>query len=172
VKGCALLAAAAICGCGRLGFDPPGSSDGAAGDDAPPGGSDASGSGGIDAMTDAMMIDAMPAACAEAIEVFANTMKRSATCLGLDRFDGCGPNATEEVVFKWVVPASGSYTVTSTNVGTGAINSTGRVNAGCTGTTSCIGVSQTMYTAGQVIYFALEAPTGGCVTYDFLIMSN
>lgn len=122
----------------------------------------------IDALPDAML----PAACAEAIDVVANVPKRSATCLGLDRLDGCGPVGTEEVVFRWVVPTSGNYTVSSTNIATTAINSTGRVNAACTGTTICAGVSGTSYTAGQIVYFVLEAPTGGCATYDLLIESN
>lgn len=137
------------------------------GDDAPAGTNDASGSGA----TDGALPDALPAACANAIDVFANTPQRSMTCSGFDRIDACGPPNAEDVVFRWVVPADGTYTITSTNIANGVINSTGRVNAACTGTSSCVGLSQTQYTAGQVLFFALEAPSG-CVTYDFLIMAN
>jgi hypothetical protein len=169
VKGCALLAAAAICGCGRLGFDPRGDDGGSgpSGDDAPPGSGDASGSG----VTDGPMPDTLPAACVTAIEVFTNTPHRSTTCTGNNLFDGCGPPTAEEVVYKWVVPADGNYTVTSTDISNGNINSTGAVNAACTGTVSCTGISQMPYTAGQVFFFALESQSG-CVTYDFLIMGN
>lgn len=140
------------------------------GSDASGGSGDASGAGS-DAAVDMMMIDAMPAACAEAIEVFADMVKRSSTCLGFDRLDGCGPDATEEVVFKWVVPASGGYQISSTNIANGTIQSTGRVNAACTTATMCSGITQTPFTAGQVVYLALEAPAGGCATYDLSIVS-
>jgi hypothetical protein len=165
VKGCALVAAAAICGCGRLGFDP--RTDGAisTGDDAPASGSDAS---GLDAI---LMPDAMPAACASAIEVVVNVPSRSTTCTGFDRIDGCATVVAEEVVFRWVVPANGSYTVSSTEVGTGIIRSTGRVDSACAATSACPGISQMPYTAGQVVYFAVESQTG-CMTYDFLVASS
>lgn len=113
----------------------------------------------------------MPAACAEAIEVFANTPHRSTTCLGFDRIDGCAGPGAEEVVYKWVVPASGNYTIQSAEVGTGVIRSTGRVNAMCNATSSCPGLTQTPFTAGQVLYFAIESQTG-CMQYDFSITSN
>ena len=116
--------------------------------------------------------DALPLACADAIEVFADNAKRSSTCLGVDQLDGCGPAGTQEVVFRWVVPATGVYTVSSTNVGNGVIESTGRVDAACATATTCTGISAMPYTGGQVIYFALEAPSGGCVTYDFLVDTN
>lgn len=167
MKGCALLAAAAICGCGRVGFDPLG--DGAiGGDDAPAGGSDASGSG----TSDGPMPDGMPAACAEAIEVFAGTPHRSTTCTGMDRIDGCGPQAAEEVVYKWVVPANGTYTISAVEVPSGnVVIGTGRVNAACTSASMCTGVSAMPYTVGQVLYFALEA-NSGCLTNDFTITTN
>lgn len=166
MKGCALLAAAAICGCGRLGFDPLGEG----GDGGPAGGDGSSGSDATGTMTDAMP-DAMPAACAEAIDVVTGTPFRSTTCTGFDRIVGCVGASAEEVVFRWVVPANGVYTVSSTEVATGTIRSTGRVNAACATATSCAGISQMPYTAGQVVYFAVESTTG-CMTYDFLVAAN
>lgn len=164
VTGCVLVAAAAICGCGRVGFDPLG--DGGASSDALDTGSDAAGT-----QDGTSQPDANPAACAGAIDVVTNTPKRSTTCLGFDRVDGCGPVGAEEVVFRWVVPSTGIYQISSTEVGTNIIRSTGMVDDACSGTSSCIGLLQTNFTAGEVFYFVVEGQ-GGCMTYDFLVSSS
>jgi hypothetical protein len=101
-----------------------------------------------------------------------NTPIAISTCAGNnDRFDGCGPPGTFEVVFKFTAPSSGGYTIRARDAGTMNVSTmTGRINAGCTGTTTCAALIGTTFTAGQVVYFVIEASSGACVNVDFEVI--
>ncbi|HEY5925717.1 MAG TPA: hypothetical protein VIV11_28720 [Kofleriaceae bacterium] len=168
-----LVVMVALVGCGRVGFDPtPGSGPGDDGGGGSGGGDGGGASDGSITGGDAPMPDAQPAACATAMTVQAGTPIAISTCAGNnDRFDGCGPNSTFEVVFKFFVPATGTYTVRAFDAGTMNIsNTTGRLNAGCTTTTTCTGVLQTTFTSGTIEYFVVEASSGGCTNIEFDVM--
>jgi len=159
----ALVALAPLVACGRLGFDPTGDS-GSGSSTGDGGGGDGSGSGTADAMP-----DAQPAACATAMTLQFNTPVAISTCAGNnDRFDGCGPPGTFEVVFEFTAPSTGSYTFRARDAGTQNVsNSTGIINGGCSATTNCAGVSGRPLSAGQVEYFVIEASSGGCANIEF-----
>ncbi len=153
-----------LVGCGRIAFDPIG------GDDVAPtgdGGGSGSGDGGGSSMTDGAMPDALTA-CNNALTLQPLTSMAVSTCSGSDLLDGCGPAGTQEVVFKFVVPTTGGYNFRARDAGTQNVsNSTGFVNAGCTATVQCVGITSQPYTAGQVLYFAIEASSGGCANIEF-----
>lgn len=153
----------ALAACGRVGFDLT--------TDSGEGSGEGSGSGSGSGTGSDAAVDALPPACAQAIPVTFNAPMTISTCSGmLDRFDGCGPTATNEVVFSFTVPSSGSYNIRAYNTGTTNVsNSTGVVNAACSTVSQCVGVLGRSYTAGQVVYFAIESSAGGCATIDFLI---
>ncbi|NVB82642.1 MAG: hypothetical protein HOV81_29965 [Kofleriaceae bacterium] len=160
-----LVVVAVLAACGRVGFDltTDSQSDGGSGSGS---GSDGGSGSGSDAGA-----DAQPAACAQAIAVTLGMPMTISTCSGMtDRLDGCGPAGTNEVVFSFTVPATGGYNVRAYNTGTTNVsNSTGVVGASCDTVNPCVGVLGRSYTAGQVVYFAIEASAGGCATIDFLI---
>jgi len=163
----------AVCACGRLGFEPPAGSDsqgsGSGSNDGGGSGSGAGDGGGSGLPTDAPMVDAQPAACANAFTLQFNVPYATSTCAGSnDRIDACGPATTNEVVFKFTAPSSGSYTIRARDAGTQNVsNSTGVVNASCNGTTQCVGVLGTPFTAGETRYFVIEASGGGCANIEF-----
>ena len=124
------------------------------------GGGSGDGSGMPDAAT----------ACANAQTLQPLTPIQIDTCsTGLDQLDACGGTNTREVIFKFTVPTTGGYNFRARDAGTQNVsNQTGLLNAGCTATTTCAGILSRSYTAGQVIYFVVEASAaGGCVTIEF-----
>jgi hypothetical protein len=171
----------ALAACGRVGFDPANGSGGGAGGggDAPGTTGDAhlhddGGSGGSGSNTSG--IDAPPpTACDEALTLQAGVPYATSTCTGHDLIDGCGPPNTQEVVFKFVVPATGSYQFMAVDAGSGSIsNSTGIVNAACDGlaANTCDGIFSTNYDAGDVVYIVIEADAGGCASIDYEVMQT
>lgn len=156
-----------VAGCGRIAFDPIGG-----GDDVGPigdaGGSGDGGDGGGSSTSDGAMPDALTA-CNNALTIQPLTPMMVSTCAGSnDVIDACGPAGTQEVVFKFVVPASGGYNFRARDAGTQNVSSsTGLLNAGCTATVTCAGILSRAFTAGEVIYFVVEASSGGCVNIEF-----
>jgi hypothetical protein len=150
--------AVALAACGRIDFDPVTTAgDGRLGD----------GSGGTG---DGAPGDSASGACATAIPVQVGTPITIDTCSGADLLDGCGPAATKEVVFRFAVPTTAGYTIRAYDSGTQNVsNSTGAVDAGCTATTQCTGILGQGYTAGEVVFFAVEASSGGCAMIDFAV---
>jgi hypothetical protein len=148
-----------VAGCGRIAFDP--LSDGSA-----PAGDATLGDGG--GSGDGPPIDAATA-CANAMTVQPLTPITVDTCAtGLDQLDACGPANTREVIFKFTVPTSGGYNFRARDAGTQNVsNSTGVLNAGCTAITNCPGIFSSTFTAGQVLYFVVEASSGTCATIEF-----
>jgi hypothetical protein len=173
----------ALLGCGRIGFDPLGADRDGAGpdDDGPPGGGDGSmtvGDGGradgppIMMDPDAPLPDAQPAACAEAIPVTVGVPIMMDTCAtGEDRIDGCPGASLDELVFEFVVPQNGSYTVRTYAGGTMNVITTGEVDGPCAGTAGCFGIRSTGYSAEETHYFTVEAASGTCQPIEFLISS-
>jgi hypothetical protein len=154
-----------LVGACRFGFDP------IRGDDAPGGGGGDGGTTSGDATDGSMMsmIDAQPAACAEATTVTTGITTLN-TCGGNDRIDGCAGAAKQEIVIHFRPTVSAGYTIAAYDVGTQNVsNSTARVNADCASIGSCAGVTGTSLTAGMDYYFVVEASSGACVDIDFSI---
>jgi hypothetical protein len=151
-----------VAGCGRIAFDPLG--DGAIG----PGGDGSSGGDGGGSNGDGAPLDAITA-CANAITLQPLTPIMIDTCsTGLDQIDGCGPASTREVVFKFTVPTSGGYNFRARDAGTQNVsNTTGLVDGACAATVTCAGILGRTFTAGEVIYFVVEASSGTCATIEF-----
>lgn len=145
----------ALAGCGRIDFDP-----------LRDGGGSASGSG--DGGGSSGSADAAVTACTSAITLQPLTPIMIDTCAGTDLLDGCGPANTKEVVFAFTVPTSGGYNFRARDAGTQNVsNSTGLVDPSCGSTTTCAGILSRTFTAGQVLYFAVEASSGSCATIEF-----
>lgn len=152
-----------VAGCGRIAFDPVGDGGGS------PSGDGRLGDGGGGGAGDGGTTDAASACGANALTLQPLTPYLVDTCAGnSDVFDGCGPASTKEVIFKFTVPATGGYSFRARDPGTMNVsNSTGVINAGCTGTTTCAGIYSAGFTAGQIVYFAIEASSGGCTMVEF-----
>jgi hypothetical protein len=149
-----------VAACGRLNFDP----FGATGDGQPPGGDGSNVSDGPPP------VDALPAACAQAIAVSVNQPITKDSCsTGQNRVDGCAGESLDELVFRFVAPVSGSYTVRTFDQGGANIITTGRVDDPCVANSGCFGLSSTMMTVGQTSYFVVEASTGTCQTVTFSV---
>ena len=150
-----------LIGCGRIGIDP-------IGDPSGDGGGSATDDGGGSASGDAS-IDAPPTACAFAVTLQPFTPLNINTCTGRDQVDGCGGANTEEVVFKFTVPTTGSYSFRARDPGTQNVsNSTAMLNAACTAIGPCAGVLASSFNAGQVLYLIVEAnAAGGCAQIEF-----
>jgi len=161
-----------LAACGRVGFDPPGS----LGDDAvdPDARLGDGATGGDDApMIDASMIDALPAACAQAITVNVGRTGPTSTCTHPDLIDACGPAGRQEVVFKLTAPASGSYTVAAYTPGTQNIsNSTQLLDASCNVLPGCAALTGRSFAAGQVVYFVVEASSAACTMIELSIAQS
>lgn len=160
----AVLLLVVVTACGRLGFEPVG---GELGD-----GPAASGDAALDDATtvDAPAIDAAITACTAPIQIQVNVPITVDTCAGADLVDGCGPPNTREVVFELMVPATAGYTARAYNAGTQNVsNSTAILTGGCTQAMACAGVLGRGFTAGQTIYFVVEASSGTCASIDFLV---
>jgi hypothetical protein len=153
-----------LAGCGRIAFDPLG--DGAVIAPSDDGGGSSSGDGG--GTGDGPPPDAATA-CANALTVQPLTPLTIDTCsTGLDQLDGCGPASTREVIFKFTVPASGGYNFRARDAGTTNVsNTTGLLDAACAATATCAGIVSRTFTAGQIVYFVVEASSGTCATIEF-----
>jgi hypothetical protein len=153
--------------CGRIGFDPLGpAADGSSGDGSnmpPPG--DAPGTTGDTAQPDMAVT-----ACTAAIQVTVNQPFTTSTCAtGTDLFDGCAGAALDEVVFEFVAPVAGGYSVRTFASGTTNIITTANVDAPCAASAGCFGLKQASMSQGQTTYFAVEASSGACQMIDFSI---
>jgi len=158
--------------CGRLGFDPPGTlGDDTVDPDGRLGDSATSGDSSQQMMIDAQLVDAQPAACANAIPVSVGRTGPTSTCTHPDLLDGCVAAARQEVVFKFVVPTTRGYNMSAKNPGTMNIsNSTSIVNVPCTAPMGgCAGLLGTTFTAGQTVYFMVEASSAACAMIEFEI---
>ena len=159
----AMLAASA---CGRIGFDP----FGAAAGGAPPGGDSALPPGDGNTTTDSAQPDAAVTACTDAIRVTVNQPITIDTCAsGMDLFDGCAGAALDEVVFEFIAPVGGGYTVRTFEAGTSNIITTANVDGPCTGNAGCFGLKQTSFSQDQTTFFAVEAASGACQMITFSI---
>lgn len=155
-----MLAATA---CGRVNFDPSGTAT-----DAPVGGgSDGSTTTGDGPPADP---DAAVTACTGAIQVTVDNPITIDTCAtGKDLLDGCSGAALDEVVFVFVAPIAGSYTVRTFDSGTANVITTASVDAPCTGNAGCFGIKSAPMSQGQTSYFAVEAAAGACQMIDFSV---
>lgn len=145
------LVVVALSGCGRFGFDLL--------DDARPG----------DGLEDGAHADgdAAATACGSAITLPLAAAITIDTCAtGLDLLDGCGPAGTQEVVLAFTAPAFGSYSFRARDPNTNVGSIFGMVGAACTGAMVCVNNLSITLTAGQTIYFVLEASSGSCVTVE------
>ena len=71
------------------------------------------------------------------------------------------------MIFKFVAPASGSYTFRAYDPGTANVsNSTGVIDAACAKVAPCSGIYGTGLAAGEIAYFAVEASSGGCAPIE------
>lgn len=156
---CVLLGLLGLGACGRVGFDPIG---GAPGSDGMP---------GNDSST--TPIDAPPTACEQAITVGIGRTVPTSTCTFPDRLDSCGPAGRQEVVFRFVAPMSASYTYAAYNPGTTTgSNSTQTVDGPCVPVSGgCAGTTRRMFSAGQIVYFVVEASAAACAMIEFEITS-
>ena len=163
---CQWIAWLLIAGCGRVAFDPISEGSNPTDD----GGGSTMGDGSMTTGDGSTMIDAAPTACmsTEVITMTPGTPVVVDTCVGMEVFDGCGPANTDEAVFKFVVPTSGGYNFRARDPGTQNVsNTTGLINAGCTATATCAGIISRAFTAGEVLYFVVEASSGTCAQIEF-----
>jgi len=149
-----------VAACGRLNFDP----FGASGDGHPPGGDGSSVSDGPPP------VDAQPAACAQAIAVSVNQPITRDTCsTGQNRVDGCAGESLAELVYRFVAPVSGSYTVRTFDQGGANIITTGEVDGACAANAGCFGLKTVPMAADETVYFVVEASTGACQMVTFSV---
>lgn len=157
----------ALAGCGRLGFDPVGTT----GDDASPGDGAQTGDANGDAVADTNApIDSFPAACANAVAVTIGRTADLDTCAMVDSIDGCGPVGAREIVLRFDPPTTRGYNFRAFDGATNnTSNSTATLNPACTATVQCAGLLGITGTAGQPMYLIVEASAGGCATIQFSI---
>jgi len=150
--------------CGRLHFDPLGNGSASASDGAPD----------DSPMDDSPMVDAVPAACASAIEVTVGRTGPTSTCTHPDVIDSCAATATQEVVFKFTAPTTAGYSMAAYNPGTQSIsNSTQILDANCMPIPGCGALFFGQpYAAGQVVYFVVEVSGAACAMIEFEIVSS
>ena len=165
-----LIAAALLAACGRVGFDPLSGGGGTpTGDGSNPPGSDGN-TPPPAGDADPPPVDALAAACQQAIPATVNVPISKNTCdTGLDRVDGCGGSALDELVFVFTAPAAGSYTVQTFDGSTANVITTGEVNNTCAGNAGCFGIRQTSWSAGETHYFVVESPSGACQNIRFSV---
>lgn len=154
-----LLAAVACAACGRGNFEP--ILDARANDgqtrDSGGGGGDGAGGGG-------------EGTCASPTSVVVGTTMINTCVSGMDVLDGCGPPGTQEIVLRWDVVASGTYTIQARDAGsTMQSNQLNFTPTFCGVSALCTGSLMAGFTAGDVMYFVLEAASGTCADIDFVI---
>jgi len=153
-----------LAACGRLGFDPIGIDSAPTTDGAPA-------NDGVPPMIDAM-IDGPPAACASAIVVTVGRTGPTSTCTLPDVIDSCAGTPKQEVVFKLTAPATAGYTMAAYNPGTQNVsNSTQILDANCMPIAGCAGITGRSFSAGQVVYFVVEASSAACAMIEFEVAS-
>jgi hypothetical protein len=92
------------------------------------------------------------------------------TCAtGLDRIDGCPGPSLDELVFEFIPPQSGNYTVRTYVAGTMNVITTGEVDGPCASAVSCFGIRNVPFAAKEAHYFVVEASTGSCQAIEFLV---
>ena len=152
--------------CGRIGFDP----FGAASDGSPVGDGHLPPGDGSTTAGDMAQADMAITACTNAIPVTVNQPITISTCAtGKDAFDGCAGAALDEVVFEFVAPIAGGYTVRTFDSGTQNVITTAEVDAPCKANAGCFGIKGTPMSQGETSYFAVEAASGACQMIDFSI---
>ncbi|HEY1552670.1 MAG TPA: hypothetical protein VGG28_32800 [Kofleriaceae bacterium] len=162
------------CACGRVGFQPlvdgNVASSGGDGGGAPSDGrssvfmdgSTGSGGSGSGSAT----------ACAAAVDVMVGATTTS-TCVSGDHLKGCGPVGTQEVIFKFVAPATSGYNFAAYDHGTMNVSdSTAELDPSCAMTETCSGILGLTMNQDDVLYFIVESSTGGCDMIDFTITAS
>jgi hypothetical protein len=140
------------------------------GDDSPPG--DGPGSSVDSSMMIDAAIDAPPTACAAAITINLGRTGPTSTCTHPDIIDSCSTSAKQEVIFKFIAPASAGYTLAAYNPGTSNVsNSTQILDANCVSISGCAALTGRGFTAGQTVYFVVEASTAACTMIEYEISS-
>jgi hypothetical protein len=168
----ALIAVVCLAACGRRGFDPPGTAGGddTVDPDAVTGNGD--GPEGGTAIDASPLIDASSSACVSSTLITLGRTGPTSTCTLPDRVDSCGPAGRQEVIFKFIAPSTASYTFGAYTPGTQNIsNSTQILDATCTLQPGCAALTGRSFTAGQVLYFVVEASTTVCTMIEFSITS-
>ncbi len=169
------LALALVAACGRVDFAPAGASAGRPANlgDGGPSGDGPAGDGAMAATDSGGATDGLAASpCASATVATVGTPAAETTCVA-DLIDGCGPPSTEERIYKFTAPATGSYQFEALDAGDNNINnSIGVLDASCVPTPNCSGIYGTSLTAGDIVYFAVEASAGGCTSIRLEIIGS
>jgi hypothetical protein len=170
-----LIAVVMACACGRVGFEP--IVDGNGGNGGGGGGDDASGTGtpsdGASPSDGTKPLDAAATECETALDVTVGTPLTTSTCVDGDHLKGCGPAGTQEVVFKFVAPATSGYNFAAYDHGTMNVsNSTAELDSTCTMAETCSGILGLSMNQNDVLYFIVEAASGGCATIDFTVTAS
>jgi hypothetical protein len=159
--------------CGRVGFQP--LTDGNVGTTT----GDSGGSGGPPsdgrsiAGDGSAAFDAPASACAMALDATVGTPLTTSTCVGGDHLKGCGPNGTQEVIFKFVAPITSGYNFAAYDHATlNVSDSTAELDPGCTMTETCSGILGLTMNQNDVLYFIVESSSGGCDTIDFTVTES
>lgn len=154
-----------LAACGRLGFDPIGGDSASVNDGAP------ANDGAPDDTPDSM-IDAPPAACASAILITLGRTGPTSTCTLPDVIDSCASTTKQEVVFKFIAPTTAGYTFAAYTPGTQNVsNSTQILDATCMPLPGCAALTGRSFSAGQILYFVVEASSAACAMIEFEITS-
>jgi hypothetical protein len=160
--------------CGRVGFQP--LTDGNAATSGGDSGSSGSGppNDGRSLVVDGSAANDAPAsACAMALDAMVGTPLTTSTCVGGDHLKGCGPNGTQEVIFKFVAPITSGYNFAAYDHGTTNVSdSTAELDPGCAMAATCSGILGLTMNQNDVLYFIVESSSGGCDTIDFTVTES
>ena len=75
-------------------------------------------------------------------------------------------------MFKLTAPVSAGYTFAARDPGTANVsNSTQMLDVNCTQVPGCAALTGRSFTAGQVVYFVVEASSAPCTMIEFEISS-
>ena len=155
---------ALIAACGRIGFAPTTTGDGAIpmGDGQAPTGAGAAAPDGI------------ASACAAAVDATVGIGSIQSNCDGTDVLDGCGPAGTKERIYRFIAPATAGYQLDALDATDANVlgHSIGILDATCAATTSCSAIIATPFDAGSVHYFMVEADAGGCTSFRVEIIQQ
>jgi hypothetical protein len=159
--------------CGRVGFEPviDGNAATSGGDSGSNGGPP---NDGRSMVADGSAANDAPAsACAMALDAVVGTPLTTSTCALGDHLEGCGPNGTQEVIFKFVAPITSGYNFAAYDHGTMNVSdSTAELDPGCTMTETCSGILGLTMNQNDVLYFIVESSSGGCDTIDFTVTAS
>jgi hypothetical protein len=155
-----------VAACGRVGFQP--LVDGAVATSSSDSGTTSDGR----VSDGARPSDAAASACAAALDAQVGVVMTS-TCIDGDHLKGCGPTGTQEVIFKFVAPATSGYNFAAYDHGTTNVSdSTAELDASCTMTATCSGILGLSMNQNDVLYFIVESSSGGCDMIDFTITAS